>query len=31
MATTLFTDAELIRFDHDIITIIRKIKTNINA
>ena len=26
MATTLFTDAQLICFDHDIIAIIRKIK-----
>ena len=26
MTTALFTDAELICFDHDIITIIRKIK-----
>ena len=26
MATTLFTDAELVCFDHDVITIIRKIK-----
>ena len=26
MATTLFTDTELICFDHDIIKIIRKIK-----
>ena len=27
MATALFTDAELICFDHDIIKIIRKIKS----
>ena len=26
MATTLFTDVQLIYFDHDIIAIIRKIK-----
>ena len=31
MATALFTDAELLCFDHDIITISEKLKTNINA